>query len=158
MLDALRLDGQPGEEGWPYLAKLPANLADWRPPAITTAIFRRSGEQQAFAVDTIIQHLDRGLPVLILMYLSRSFFEAQPGRIVEGLPGEAPDFNRRHAVVAVAHGAVGAERVVMVRNSWGDGWGSRGYALLAEGFLQPRLFRLAILKEDLSVPTYSAAA
>jgi hypothetical protein len=158
MLETLRLDGQPAEEGWPYLAKLPANLPDWQPPVIATPIFRRGGEQQTFAVDAIIAHLDQGIPVLMLVYLSRSFFRAPAEGVVDELAGEAPDFNLRHAVVAVAHGAVGPQRVVLVRNSWGEGWGTRGYALLTENFLRPRLFRLAILKEDLSVPVHSVAA
>jgi hypothetical protein len=158
MLSALREDGQPAEASWPYLSMLPADLSHWKPPAGVTPLFRRAGEPAAYTVDAIIAQLDQGVPVLMLLRLSHSFYFAGPDGLIDQAPGESPDFHRRHAVVAVAHGVAGAQRTVMIRNSWSDRWGVRGYGWLTEKFMQPRVYQLAILKEDLSVFAHSAAA
>jgi Papain family cysteine protease len=158
ILGAIRDDGQPSETGWPYFAKLPTDLSQWKPPAGVSPLFRRAGEPGADTVDAIISELDAGVPVLTLMRLSRSFYHVGPDGIVDQAPGEGPDYHRRHAVIAVGHGTVGAERAVLIRNSWGGAWGTNGYGWLTERFLRPRVFRLAILKEDLSVSAHSVAA
>src|SRR5947209_11100339 len=38
---ALERDGQPVESAWPYLSALPADLAQWKPPAEVGTLFRR---------------------------------------------------------------------------------------------------------------------
>jgi hypothetical protein len=159
MLGAIGEDGQPSEADWPYLAKLPADLSQWKPPVGISALFRRAGEPGADTVDAIIAELDGGVPVLILMRLSRSFYHVGRDGVVDQAPGETPDHHRRHAVIAVAHGSVDRQRAVLIRNSWGGGWGAGGYAWLTERFMRPRVFRLAILKEDLgNVSSRSVAA
>jgi hypothetical protein len=158
MLEALRDDGQPHEAGWEYLAQLPADLTQWQPPAGATPLFKRAGEAGKDTVDAIIVELDQNRPVLALMRLSRSFDWVKADGIVDPGRNEQPEYLRRHAVIAVGHGEVGGQRAVLVRNSWGDGWGLGGYGWLTENFLKPRVFRLAILKEDLSAPGNSVAA
>ena len=158
ILDALRHDGQPPELGWAYLNKLPADLAQWGPPAGVAPIYRRAGDSGGDTVQEIIDELDADRPVLLLLRLSAAFDWVQSDGIVDPGPNEAPDFFRRHAVVAVGHGTLGIQRVVLIRNSWGDGWGASGYGWLTEKFLIPRLFQLATLKEDLSVSARSHAA
>jgi co-chaperonin GroES (HSP10) len=93
-----------------------------------------------------------------LLRLSRSFDWVQADGVVDAGPGEQPEYLRRHAVIAVGHGEIKGQRAVLVRNSWGDSWGDGGYGWLTEKFLLPRVFRLAILKEDLSVSRRTAAA
>jgi hypothetical protein len=111
----------------------------------------------ACSIDTIVAQLDRGAPVLMLLYLSSSFDRPDPDGIIDEALGEIPDLSRYHAVVAVAHGAASAGRAVLVRNSWGGGWGDKGYGWLTEEFMRPRVCELAILKEDLSVSRHLAA-
>jgi hypothetical protein len=161
MLGALREDGQPLETGWPYYTKLPDDHSLWKPPAGVTPLFRRAGEPAAFTFDSIIAQLDQGIPVIVMLRLSRSFYYVTPDGFIDQAPGELPDFHRRHAVIAVAYGAAGAERTVLIRNSWGHHWGANGYGWLTEKYMQPRVFHLAVLKEDLSdvsVSPHSAAA
>jgi C1A family cysteine protease len=151
MLTAIREDGQPNEAGWPYLAVVPTDLKQWVPPPGATPLYKRAGGLGADTVDAIIAELAQGRPVITLMRLSNSFFRINADGIVDEAPGDRPDLNIRHAVVSVGHGELKRERVVLIRNSWGAGWGAHGYGWVTEKFLRPRVFRLAILKEDLSV-------
>lgn len=158
MLLTLREDGQPEDEAWPYLPASPTDVTKWNPPPGTYALFRRAGETGSHTVDNVIAHLDQGIPVLLLVYMSLSFYKPASNGIVDDQPGDGPNKARCHAVIAVAHGTAGAQRVVLARNSWGVRWGANGHGWLTERFIQPRAYRLAKLKEDLSVSANSPAA
>lgn len=157
MLTALKEDGQPVETDWPYLASVPVKLDDYGPPAGLT-VYRRSGESLAGGVDDIVKSLDEGAPALVIMMLSDAFYMPNPDGVVLAPPREGPDPLRRHAVVAVAHGSVGTERAILVRNSWGTHWGLAGHGWLTESYLTPRLTRVALLKEEVHVPAQTLAA
>ncbi len=150
MLDALRDDGQPREESWPYLDALPADPRDWKPPDDVGDVYRRLGVARPHSVDEIISSLNSGVPILVLMYLSMSFYIGGVDGIIMPAAGEDPDYSLRHAVAAVGHGEVGGQRAILVRNSWGTAWGDEGYAWLIETYLAPRLIRLAALTEELN--------
>jgi hypothetical protein len=109
-------------------------------------------------VDAMVRELDGGRPLIVLLRLSWSFDWVKPDGVVDEAAGEQPDINRRHAVIATGHGEVNGQRAINIRNSWGEGWGAGGYGYLTEKYLVPRVFRLAILKEDLSVSPRSVAA
>jgi hypothetical protein len=142
----------------PYLVTLPADQTQWQPPPGATPLYRRAGESGVPTLDAMIAELEQDRPVLTLMRLSRSFDWIGPDGIVDPAPNEQPEYLRRHAVVAVGHGEAKGQRAVLVRNSWGAGWGVSGHGWLTERFLIPRVFRIAILKEDLSVSRSKAAA
>ncbi len=158
MLEALRQDGQPEEGGWPYLAAPPADAALWMPPQPIGQLFRRNGAKAPHALDLVIQQLDQGRPVIVLTKLSRSFYQKNPQGVVDPPVDEKPEDARRHAVVAVGHGLVDGQRAVLVRNSWGPGWGDAGHGWLTERFLAPRIFAAATLLEEINVPAHSNAA
>lgn len=158
MLDALRDDGQPQEEGWPYLHATPPDGADWSPPEDVGEIYRRLGTVRPESVDEILQSLDAGKPIMVLMTLSRSFYSPPESGIIKPQPDEQPIFSLRHAVVAIGYGLVDGERAILVRNSWGEDWGLRGCAWLTESFLTPRLMRLAALTEEINGPDARQAA
>ncbi len=142
----------------PYLAELPADLTQWGPPVGVAPLFRRAGEPGKDTVESVIEELERGRPVLTLLRLSASFDWAKGDGVVDPGANEKPDLFRRHAVISVGHGDINGQRAVLIRNSWGHGWGASGYGWLTEKFLRPRIFKLAILKEDLSVSPHTAAA
>lgn len=158
MLDALREDGQPEENGWPYLTSTPADFGSWAPPTEVGALFGRNGAMSAHSVDKIIQELDRGRPIIILLMLSRAFYTVSSQGVVDPIAGEMPEPQRRHAVIAVGHGTVNGQRAILVRNSWGPRWGDAGYGWLTERFLGPRIYQAAMLLEEIDVSAHSAAA
>jgi hypothetical protein len=157
MLAALKGDGQPVEADWPYLNALPSDLDTYGPPA-DLKVFRRNGEPRPGGVDEIVLQLDAKRPVLTLLMLSDAFYMPDRDGVVATTPGEGPDPQRRHAVVAVGHGTRAGERVILVRNSWGLGWGLAGHAWLTESFITPRLTRVALLTEEIHVPAQTLAA
>lgn len=158
MLDALRANGQPKEGGWPYLAATPTDAASWAPPPKVGALFGRAGETRCPSLDLVIRELDQGRPVILLLMLSRAFFKPTPDAVIHPSIGEDPEPARRHAVIAVGHGSVDGHRAMLVRNSWGERWGSAGHGWLTEPFLGPRIFAAATLMEEVDVSARSAAA
>jgi hypothetical protein len=127
---------------------VPANVASWKPPAKAEPRYRRASAQGRSSVGELIQLLDKGAPVLLTMMLSDAFYGPDADGVVAST--EAPDPNRRHAVVAVGHGKSGIRRLVLIRNSWGPAWGVGGYAWISEDYLAARLYGLAEMREDLT--------
>jgi hypothetical protein len=158
MLEALRHDGQPEEQGWPYLPATPTDLTSWSPPSAVGPLFGRAGKKSSHELDRIVDELELGHPVVILTMLSPAFFKPSADAVVHPAPNEAPEPERRHAVIALGHGTVDHHRAILIRNSWGPRWGDCGYAWLTESFLAPRMFAAAILMEDINVSARSVAA
>lgn len=158
MLEALRHDGQPKEAGWPYLTTVPEDLSQWSPPSLVGNLYRRQGLGADADLGSIVRSLDQGRPVMLLTMLSASFFQPTAAGIVDPAPEEQPEPTIRHAIVAVGHGRMNGTPSILVRNSWGAAWGLDGHAWLTERFLAPRLFRTAILMEEVDVPSSPVAA
>lgn len=138
--DALDQDGQPIEAGWPYLTAVPKH---WKPPAKVGKVFRRASEMLAGSFGGAWRKVTSGTPVLIALYISDAFFTPKAG-VVDS--AEAVDTSRRHAVVAVATGELSGTKLLMVRNSWGTGWGLSGYAWISERYMKPRIMGMVAIK------------
>lgn len=136
--EALELDGQSLEAGWPYLRVLPSDLAQWKPPATATPLFRRRSEQQAGPkIAEIMTRLDARQPVVLILLMGERFYDP-PGGLVTPGPNDADvDY---HAVIAVGHGQDAAgEECILIRNSWGEDWAIEGYAWIAASYLEARM-------------------
>ncbi|MBK1967717.1 C1 family peptidase [Brevundimonas phoenicis] len=157
MLDALREDGQPAEDDWPYVPTPPVN-DDWSAPPTGGAWFTRKGQALPFDWAAIIDAIHAGRPALILLRLSASFYRPDVEGVVRPKPGEVGDPALGHAVLAVGHGEIDNNPAILVRNSWGLGWGVAGHAWLTQSYVEPRLYGFALLEEDNHVSPHSAAA
>lgn len=136
MTEALQKAGQSTEADWPYLAALPDPLANWVPP-LGVAVYRRSATTLKPSVAEVIAALDKGLPVVISLTISLAFHTPSQHGIVADVNADPP--TGCHAVVAVGHGSLDDKRMILVRNSWGAGWGNLGYAWISEQYLTPRM-------------------
>lgn len=157
MLEALRLDGQPLEEGWPYFSGSSLNADEWGPPAEVGTCFARNGTPSGIDLEAVRALLLEARPVILLTMLSPSFFSPRGG-VVDPPTGEFPEPSQRHAVIAIGFGEVAGQKAILVRNSWGSDWGIGGHAWLTDRFLAPRLFATALLSEEVNVSSSSIAA
>lgn len=142
MRKAAHEDGQPLESECPYLATLPH---DWKPPTSVSGIYRRASELVGTGFDEAWGIASQGEPAVIVMKLSDAFYLPTPEGVVDS--AEPPDPNRRHAVIAAAAGERAGSRFILVRNSWGMGWGVGGHAWISETYLSSRIICLIAMKE-----------
>ncbi len=138
---ALEFSGQPEERYCPYTAQgLPIG---WKPGG-NFPVFRRKSVSVPATLASITAILRRGSAPILGISLPRSFFHPSApwvihhGSLSYGL----------HAVVAVGLGAHRGEAVILVRNSWGAGWGDGGHALLSSDFINNHLREAQLLLEE----------
>jgi hypothetical protein len=143
MLATIKSDGQPIESHWPYTRAHITDIKNWKPPTSATQLYFRDHSMCAVTVQDVTDQLNAGTPVLIAMTLSDAFYRPNADGVIE--KNEPTDRKRRHAVVAVGHGQRASAGFVMIRNSWGEAWGLKGYAWLAVDYLEPRLINAAIM-------------
>jgi hypothetical protein len=146
MLAAVKSDGQPAESHWAYIKAPITDVSTWKPPASPAQLFFRDHGPCGATVQQVIEQLNVGTPVLMTMTLSDAFYRPDADGVIAA--NEPTDPKRRHAVVAVGHGERGAAGLVLIRNSWGEAWGLKGYAWIATDYLAPRLTGAAIMTTE----------
>jgi C1A family cysteine protease len=144
-MGALTLFGVPPEEYWPYdVARF-----DEEPPAFCYAFaqnyqsikYLRLDPPGSDARDVLAQiktNLASGMPAMFGFTCYSSIDQAADGKIPYPEPKEAVVGG--HAVVAVGYdddqkiknpfGKKATTGALLIRNSWGDGWGEKGYGWL----------------------------
>jgi C1A family cysteine protease len=87
--------------------------------------------------------LDDSVPVVLGLVITDAFFHPTGGVVLD----LQPDAERAgHAVLAVGYGAsTTGDSAILVRNSWGLGWGLGGYAWLSSAYVSRQLFETATL-------------
>lgn len=145
-LTSLREDGQPIEAECPYRPVQPWPAPAWAAPPVTE-VFRCCAEISRPTFTDVWQIIALGTPVVIGMSLSNAFVTMASDGVIDSNEAVVPGWN--HAVVGTGIGEFGTRRFILVRNSWGPGWGRNGYAWLSERYLPPRLLVVAHLKDPI---------
>ena len=136
---ALRRWGQPDEDRWPYDAARDDRSAAYAPPpgALDPGVCRTAPLRKIETTIAAIQReLRQGRTVALGIWLTAGFFSATRGRIPA--PGAREPRLDGHAVLVVGYeeGSVPEQGSLIVRNSWGDGWGEGGYGYLPYAYLR----------------------
>ena len=121
MTTTLREDGQCLEEEWPYGTAGPP-----RPGSVFyRAVIVRSGAGDVlkFIQETLVS----GAPAVLIAGLTSAWFIVGKDGIIDP-PSTSDQLLGYHAVVGVGYDAV--RGLLLIRNSWGEGWGESGYAQL----------------------------
>lgn len=147
---ALVLCGAPPEKYWPYTDRSPD--FDQEPPAFVYSLADNYETVQYFCHDgpgattakqetlgSIKKYLAAGIPTMFGFYGFPSF---EQGDVPGGIPYPGPDEKAEwgHAVVAAGYDDgirikntaynVATTGALLIRNSWGAGWGDQGYGWL----------------------------
>lgn len=148
-MEAMVLFGVPPEQHWPYITSAPA--FDQEPTGFCYAFAQSyqsinyyrldpSGISRAGLLDRIKTNLAAGLPSMFGFTVYQSYTQASAtGKIPYPTAGEKVVGG--HAIVAVGYddtikikntnpGAAETTGALLIRNSWGTGWGAAGYGWL----------------------------
>lgn len=139
--EALAQDGQPVEAAWPYSMD---QVTPWAPPSILEPLLKTTMVAGKTGFANLVAALNHNVPVILGLIITDAFFRPDALGIV---PDLTPDIERGgHAVLAVGYGlAPSGQEAVLIRNSWGPGWGLDGYAWLSRSYLDRQLHETATL-------------
>lgn len=148
--DALHSAGQPFDVHWPYddtlgegtePTPLSAANVDWYVADMVEVPLAHDGVE-----DEIENALAVGFPVLIIVELTAEFEDPdERGEIA--VPAMTSPLGDYHAVVAVGAqpSSDGSTRRLLIRNSWGPGWGAGGYGWMPVAYLRAFAVEAAVL-------------
>lgn len=136
---ALSAVGQPPLALWPYNSGLGPGTEEpplavgpepWLTATFTQVLLAHDSVEAGLEAK-----LDAGAAVVLVVELTDEFEQPEPdGRIrVPSLRAPAGGY---HAVLVVGAADLAGDRHLLVRNSWGDGWGLGGYAWLPVAYLE----------------------
>lgn len=138
--NAVSSTGQPTDAVWPYNNTLGAGTEPTPVTAATANFMTVDGIEVPLVHDGIEAPIEAalaiGLPVVVVVELTDQFdHPAADGEI--DLPPMTAPVSDYHAVLAVgaATNPAGTTRRLLIRNSWGPGWGAGGYGWLPYDYL-----------------------
>lgn len=137
---AVSAKGQTAEMYWPYNDALgadtetepaPAAQADWYTADVIDVSLAHDGIESLLE-----QALTVGLPIVLVLELTRQFEQPTAQGEISTPPLTAP-LGDYHAVLAVGASTSkdGTSRRLLIRNTWGPGWGAGGYGWLPLDYL-----------------------
>ena len=117
---ALEADGQCFEIDWPYGALEPVNSK--------TEFFRSQSVLIADSpLEFTLEALAAGKSLVVAIAITSAWFDVSDNGQIQCVDTNEPALGH-HAVVAIGYDET--DRQLLIRNSWGEGWGSGGYGHL----------------------------
>lgn len=157
--EALTDVGQPTLAAWPYNPALGPGTEE--PPAAAgpepwnTARFEEIVLAHDGVEDVLEARLAGGFPVVLVVELTDEF--DQPGAdgqiAVPNIRAPAGDY---HAVLVVGVAPRAGGRDLLIRNSWGEGWGAGGYAWLPLAYLEAFAVQAGVVDSQAGVVDFRA--
>lgn len=128
--EALEQWGQPLETVWPYNAAFNGSGAPSPPAGVSPSDgwFRRRMGSGGSGLDQVRSSLAAGSIVMVGLVLTDRFFAPASGWIAS--PAATDRLFGGHAVAAVGYNETASTPHLILRNSWGTGWGDGGYGYL----------------------------
>jgi C1A family cysteine protease len=138
--DAVEIKGQTVEQCWPYNAGLGAGTEP-EPATATNATWYRAG-----TIETQLAHdgieslaedaLASGFPLVLIIEVTDEFEHPTTGGEI-AVPALTAPTSDYHAVLVVgaATNRQDTSRRLLIRNTWGTGWGAGGYGWLPLDYL-----------------------
>lgn len=124
------------EPQWPYVERMFATLP-------SKACYREATKHKAVTYQRVAQNLnqlravlDAGFPFTIGFYVYESFIRTGYNGGIARIPSRGEQFLGGHAVLVVGYND--ATKMFTVRNSWGTGWGDKGYFYMPYAYLTNR--------------------
>jgi hypothetical protein len=146
VIKALRLFGVPPESRWPYRHE----LLDVEPDpftfsyagnfkAVSYACLDIPGSRPAEVLERVKKAVIDGFPVAFGFTVFKSI-ENMAGWVIPFPTSQLDEVKGGHAVLAVGYDesidcGAGGTGALIIRNSWGTGWGDLGYGYLPYGYL-----------------------
>jgi C1A family cysteine protease len=120
-------DGQCEETSWPY--------GDAAATDATATYYRARGaaRMRTDLVDTMRNGLGGGVACVLVLRVTEAWFEVVSDGLIPA-PDVADQMAGLHAVVAVGYDD--SRQQLVIRNSWGIGWGDGGYGFLPYAYLE----------------------
>jgi len=131
---ALKIEGQPDEAEWPYTAQ---EVLPWMPPNINGPIHKADLNCGKLSFDEVRDSLDQNRPVVLGLIITTSFFYPDSDGVVADIPADTP--RGGHAVLAVGYGDIFSKQALLIRNSWGTGWGDAGHGWISEAYFNSHM-------------------
>lgn len=135
---ALNQRGQPLEIECPYTMVLPTGSGHWPPVTDHPSSLVATAAGVTATVGEIITLIKTSQAPVVVMRLSPSFFHPNEHGVITPVPHESDDVGT-HAVICVGLGTHQGKEVILIRNSWGEGWGDHGHAWVYHDYLSDRL-------------------
>lgn len=133
-IDGLKAFGACSERTWPFALERINQRPD--PAAYTEAseILVEGAEEVPVDLTVWRQALAEGHPIVFGLRLYKSFDAHRAGKVPMPLPDEGERGEHSgHAMLCVGYSDV--DRVFIVRNSWGEIWGDKGYCYIPYDYL-----------------------
>jgi hypothetical protein len=143
---ALDRDGQPDENVWPYDPALRCDDPAYAPPPLHGHVCHtRSSHFLTRSIPAITQSLDSGNAPVLVLTLTWACYHTTTG-VLASHEAESQVVDL-HALLAAGYGiGPNGDTMIVVRNSWGEGWGARGHGLVSSAYLTRHLKQVVELE------------
>lgn len=141
---ALGQDGQPTELVCAFDAKRDPS---WSPPTGLAPVWTRTSKVLTGTPSGVLRaNLLAGRANVLVFRISKGFYT--PDAATHLVHDDGKSGGGLHAVVVVGFDVIGAVEALLVRNSWGPGWGDSGHAWLPLSYVDRRCVHVVELEQD----------